>query len=355
LENTVYHDLRETAMVLLVRNYDTFVKLWLIQTMRLFPFSSFCFIIIPMTHKWPGLRLLILPVILIFFFSCSRRDSQTERVPSTEGELTEAELPDLAEAITRFSREINNRRDSETSANLDREAFVEDFWRWIGGEAGLPERIIRGITASALDSPAFVLELLEVLQQDPFTYRLVDKQQTLPLDYEPDDLVALVAGSYRVSHNEHMLRGIAAEALQELAAAAAADGTVLVVGSTYRSATRQAEIYAWQVRTFGQETADRQSAQPGKSQHQLGLVVDFAPIDDSFAQTPASQWLVRNASRFGWSLSYPDGHEDITGYRWESWHYRFVGKDLAAFIDRYFEGIQQFALQFIHTWLTQAE
>ena len=92
----------------------------------------------------------------------------------------------------------------------------------------------------------------------------------------------------------------------------------------------------------------------GKSQHQLGLVVDFAPISDSFAETKASEWLLRNASRFGWSLSFPDGYENVTGYRWESWHYRFVGKDLAVFIEKYFENIQQYALQFIHAWQDQA-
>jgi len=108
------------------------------------------------------------------------------------------------------------------------------------------------------------------------------------------------------------------------------------------------------VKTYGKETADRESAQPGKSQHQLGLVVDFAPIDDAFAKTPASQWLLKNAGSFGFSLSFPDGYENITGYRWESWHYRYVGKDLAAFINKYFEGIQQYALQFIYAWQQQA-
>ncbi|MDR3247555.1 MAG: D-alanyl-D-alanine carboxypeptidase family protein, partial [Treponema sp.] len=54
--------------------------------------------------------------------------------------------------------------------------------------------------------------------------------------------------------------------------------------------------------------------------------------------------------RFGWSLSFPDGYESATGYRWESWHYRYVGEDLSAFIDTWFDGIQQYALQFIHAW-----
>jgi D-alanyl-D-alanine carboxypeptidase len=114
-------------------------------------------------------------------------------------------------------------------------------------------------------------------------------------------------------------------------------------------------LYNRAVQNYGQEVADRESAQPGKSQHQLGLTLDFSPISDSFAETPAAKWLVQNASRYGWSLSYPDGYEEITGYRWESWHYRYVGKELAAFIDNYFDGIQQYALQFIQAWQAQAD
>jgi D-alanyl-D-alanine carboxypeptidase len=147
-----------------------------------------------------------------------------------------------------------------------------------------------------------------------------------------------------------MLRGIAADALGEMAAAAASEGLILTVGSAYRSAAYQAQVYEREVKTYGQEAADRESARPGFSQHQLGLVMDFAPIDDAFAKTPASQWLLRNAGRFGFSLSFPDGYEEVTGYRWESWHYRYVGRDLAAFIDSYFGGIQQYALRFLYEW-----
>jgi D-alanyl-D-alanine carboxypeptidase len=231
---------------------------------------------------------------------------------------------------------------------------VEDFWRWTFGEAGLPERLARQFVASALESPSFMIELLELLQQDPYTYRLVDKQHALPDGYEPDDLVPLTTGSYALGRSGLTLRRAAEDSLREMSAAAKAEGITLTVGSAYRSAAYQAEVYEREVRTYGKETADRESAQPGKSQHQLGLVVDFAPIDDAFARTPASEWLLRNAGRFGWSLSFPDGYEEVTGYRWESWHYRYVGKDLAAFIDTYFEGIQQYALQFIKAWQDQS-
>jgi len=303
----------------------------------------------------------VLAIIAInfFAFSCSKIEQKRNEflgtapartptpasvsAPLDAGEQAEEALPDLAEAIARFFLE-------PAKTDPDREAFVEDFWRWIFGEAGIPEHLARKVAASALESPAFIMELLIILQQDPFTYYLVDKKNPLPDGYEPDDLVNLTAGAYRLGRDGLQLRKAAAEALQEMALAAAAEGITLTAGSTYRSAEYQAQVYDREVRAYGQEVADRQSARPGTSQHQLGLTVDFAPIDDAFAKTPEYRWLLKNSGRFGWSASFPDGYENVTGYRWESWHYRFVGRDLAAFIENYFDGIQQYALQFIHAW-----
>ena len=298
--------------------------------------------------KYLGNSSLILLIACFCVFACSRKEAQVKELSSLQEspllqEHSEAELPDLAEAIARFFL-------APERTDPDKEAFVEDFWRWIFGEAGIPEHIARKVAASALESPAFIMELLVVLQQDPFTYYLADKKHPLPEGYEPEDLVTLKAGTFRVSREGQELRSIALEALSEMAAAAAEDGITLTVGSAYRSAEYQAQVYEREVKTYGKETADRESAQSGKSQHQLGLVVDFTPIDDAFAETPASAWLLRNAGSFGWSLSYPEGYEEVTGYRWESWHYRYVGKDLSAFINNYFDGIQQYALLFIRAW-----
>jgi D-alanyl-D-alanine carboxypeptidase len=224
--------------------------------------------------------------------------------------------------------------------------------------AELPENISAKIkedvsSRTAFEGSVFLIDLFNILQQDPFLWILVDKQNALSEDYEPFDLVELKSGgSYRINRAGLLLRSAAAEALEEMAAASRREaGLTLLASSAYRSYNNQAQIYTRIVGQMGQEAADRESARPGHSQHQLGLALDFGSITDAFAQTAEGRWLSANASRFGWSLSYPDGYEEITGYRWESWHYRYVGKDLARFIDTYFGGIQQYALRFIHEWV----
>jgi D-alanyl-D-alanine carboxypeptidase len=216
-------------------------------------------------------------------------------------------------------------------------------------EAGIPAHLAANILEAA-ENGAFARDLAAVLAGDPFLYLLVDKTHPLPSGYEPSDLVPLHNGAYRVNRSGLSLRREAEAALAEMAEAARAEGVTLVASSSYRSEAYQKEVYERNVRQSGQETADRESSRPGRSQHQTGLALDFGSITDEFAQTAAGKWLLQNAARFGFSLSFPDGYEQVTGYRWESWHYRYVGRPLAAFIDAYFGGIQQYALLFIHAF-----
>jgi D-alanyl-D-alanine carboxypeptidase len=235
-------------------------------------------------------------------------------------------------------------------AGADTEVVLNDQIRNMLEKAAIPPDMTRRISEAAVEGPSFILDLLTVLDGDPYLRLLVDKEHPLPPDYAPGDLVELTEDSCRISRPGLLLRRAAAESLAEMAAAAAAEGVTLTASSAYRSYPYQEALYERNVRELGREAADRESARPGRSQHQTGLVVDFGPIDDSFAETPASRWLLTNGSRFGWSLSFPDGYEAVTGYRWESWHYRYLGRELCAFIDAYFDGIQQYALGFINQW-----
>jgi D-alanyl-D-alanine carboxypeptidase len=216
--------------------------------------------------------------------------------------------------------------------------------------AELPAALADTVQAAAAKDSAFMDDLRACLAEDRHLRELVDKQRPLSANYTPADLVVLKGGQYRVNREGMTMRKAAVESLNDMATAARADGITLLVSSAYRSYEYQEQVYNRIVREMGKEAADRESARPGHSQHQTGLTADFGSIDDSFALSAAGRWMAANAPRFGWSLSYPNGYEAVTGYRWESWHYRYVGGPLANFIDRYFDGIQQYALRFLYEW-----
>jgi len=216
--------------------------------------------------------------------------------------------------------------------------------------AELPAELYMSLMEVSTWNPAFVRDLHAVLAGPPYLRALVDPWHSLPAGYSPPDLVPLREGSYRVSRAGMMLRHSAAVSLEEMARAARADGITLVASSAYRSYEHQTNVHNHWVQVMGRAAAERVSARPGHSQHQTGLALDFGDITNAFAQTPAGLWMADNAIRFGWSLSYPDGYEHVTGYSWESWHFRYLGRELAAFKENYFGGKQQFVLRFLHEW-----
>ena len=213
--------------------------------------------------------------------------------------------------------------------------------------------------ASAIrDDPHRFLSMLESVLDEPADLTvLVDKDHPLPATYSPEDLIDLdtLSGELSLSRPGHRLRHEATEALREMSAAAAFDGITLTVSSPYRSYEYQAVVYARWVDELGREAADRVSARPGTSQHQLGTAVDFGCICDEFAEQPAGLWLLDHAHRFGYTLSYPDGYEHITGYSYEPWHYRYIGSAAAELEREFFGGIQQWLLEFLHERRTDFE
>lgn len=180
---------------------------------------------------------------------------------------------------------------------------------------------------------------------------LTDKKHPLSSGFIPPALVPLAKGRpYVVVKSGLSLRSAAEKALNDMAIAARNDGITLIASSTYRSYAYQKTVYERNVREMGQVAADRVSAKPGASQHQLGTAVDFGSITDDFAHTPAGKWLSAHGREYGWSLSFPDGYEKVTGYRWECWHYRYIGPEAAAFQKKWFGDIQQYMLEFIDAW-----
>ena len=213
-----------------------------------------------------------------------------------------------------------------------------------------PQPLINNMFKSFTDDPVFMSELKAIMTLDPYFWVFVDKYRQLDENYSPDDLIELENGVFLINKEKLFLRKEAAESLKAMASAARAEGVILLISSAYRSYSYQEQIYPQLVKEMGQEEADRVSARPGHSQHQLGLAIDFGSISNTFASSPQGLWVAANASRFGWSLSYPEDCENITGHSWESWHYRYVGIQIALFIDKYFNGIQHNALMFLNEY-----
>lgn len=172
---------------------------------------------------------------------------------------------------------------------------------------------------------------LPVISDGDYLLALVTKETTLKSTYRPDDLRSIPA--YMYPSRELYLREEALNYLIELWQAAEADGVTMHILSAYRSYDYQKSLFESYAERHGEEEANRFSARPGQSEHQLGTAVDFGgtSVDfrSAFADTPQGRWLAENAFRFGFVMSYPENTEHITGYIFEPWHYRFIGVDNA--------------------------
>jgi D-alanyl-D-alanine carboxypeptidase len=209
-------------------------------------------------------------------------------------------------------------------------------------------RIVEAISEDPSGFSLLFREVREVMKKDPELLRRVDKSVALPADFVPPDLVGLDgAFPYVVSKKGMLLRAPARDALVCMAEAARKEGMTLVVSSAYRSYEYQKTVFERNVKEMGKAEAERVSAPPGMSQHQLGTAIDFGSITDDFAETAAGRWLSANAGKFGFSLSFPKGMEAITGYRWESWHYRYISPQAAEMQARFFLGVQQYLIEFL--------
>ena len=119
------------------------------------------------------------------------------------------------------------------------------------------------------------------------------------------------------------------EAYRQLSQAAADRGLNIYISSGYRSYNTQKNLYNNYVAKDGKALADTYSARAGHSEHQTGICFDLNTIDDSFQYTHEGIWVNDNAYKYGFIIRYPKGKEHITGYQYESWHLRYVGKEMA--------------------------
>lgn len=190
--------------------------------------------------------------------------------------------------------------------------------------------------------PLPACELLDVLTvprgYDDWSVTHVDWLLRVEEDYVPPDLVPVSEAGIA---GPGLIREVAIDDLRALAEAAAANGTPIEVNSPYRSYQEQVASFNGWVAVDGYDIASTYSQRPGHSEHQLGLTIDFqalggpSALQGDWATTPTGGWMIENSWRFGWVLSYPRGEggalfSQATCFHYEPWHYRYLGREIAA-------------------------
>jgi len=174
------------------------------------------------------------------------------------------------------------------------------------------------------------LETLESLNEK----MNVNKFYALKSDYVPENMKNISLDYSYGTLGDNKLIDYAYDKFIDLVNAAKDEGYFLMVTSSYRDYESQKEIYDYRKSTQGERKADETAARPGHSEHQTGLVVDMTskkePSDVEFTESMAYKWLKENAHLYGFIERYPEGKTYITGYSPESWHWRYVGVDIAT-------------------------
>lgn len=169
---------------------------------------------------------------------------------------------------------------------------------------------------------------------------IVNKSHVITSSDVPSDLEKLpIFAPNRLEEVQYMRKDAAAAIVEFCSAAESEAELEILPASAYRSYELQTIIFSNNIERKGSiDKANETSALPGQSEHQTGLAVDVTckevnyQIRNAFGDTEEATWTAENAHRFGFIIRYPEGKTDITGYNYEPWHLRYVGKEIAKYI-----------------------
>ncbi len=196
----------------------------------------------------------------------------------------------------------------------------------------------------------------ELLPKDITT--ILDPSKNVPLDTIPESITVLVNRAFllpetyipenlkkvnidfdtNIVTEKNNLRVEAATQIEKMITDASKKKIVITGVSGYRSYVRQKEVFEQSAKDHGKEHADKYCAIPGSSEHQTGLAIDvstpaiFNALEPRLAGTKAGKWVEKNCYKYGFVIRYPKGKQKITGYNFEPWHLRYVGKDKAEYL-----------------------
>ncbi len=169
---------------------------------------------------------------------------------------------------------------------------------------------------------------------------LVNKYYKLSEDYSPENLVNISSKYSWGTEGTHKIKEEVYNSFINLWNDAYENANIyLMINSSYRAYQKQLEIYNKLDDFQGEKYADSIAARPGHSEHQTGLALDIFSKKDTnqkeFENSITYEWLKENSYKYGFIIRYPKDKDNITGYQFESWHYRYVGVEVATYIHQY--------------------
>lgn len=195
-----------------------------------------------------------------------------------------------------------------------------------------------GLDKPFYENPVIINEYSETM--------LANKYRQLSEDYEPD--VVKIDQEYCVDDEKQYATEVVKNAFQTMADDASKENLHILVNSSYRSYKEQQEIYDLYKKDYGETYAENTAARPGFSEHQTGLVIDIAAKGyNVFKDSKEYTWVKDNCYKYGFVLRYPAGKQNITGYRNEPWHYRYVGVEIATYIHEHNITFDEYFVQFL--------
>ena len=157
---------------------------------------------------------------------------------------------------------------------------------------------------------------------------IVNKTYSLPSTYQPQNPYKEITSDYL--YGADYIEDYVMNEYLKMNEDAKKEGINLKITSGYRSYNVQVDLYNEYKKRDGKEAADKYSARAGHSEHQSGLCFDLNGTNENFIKTKEGKWLNDNAYKYGFTLRFPEGATEYTGYMYEGWHFRYVGLELAT-------------------------
>ena len=222
----------------------------------------------------------------------------------------------------------------------DKVNYLEEFFSLDYAKLENYDRYVGYSDTTGEDEVDTVIEVNLNLDKEDYVYStlvddfsfdmLVNKHRYLSENFEPSDLVE-VNLDY-ASDSGIFLNRVAYNAFKDMSNDASNDGYGIIINSAYRSFQDQKDIMDLYFKYYGQEYVDKYIAKPGYSEHQTGLAIDVGSRTVSlFANSKEYSWMLDNAYKYGFIQRYTKRDENLTGFRYEAWHYRYVGKKIAKY------------------------